>query len=255
MGAWNSGLSKNTDDRIMSYSRSISNTMKDKSIGFTKGYTPWNKGITMDRKSPEYHARIMQLREALKNRKFDEKTRKKFSENGKKRHLLGKKMPEFHGPHTELSKEKMSLSRKGKKHSLEWSRKIGDAHRGKKLTDETIRKIIIGSRTSPNRSELMLFDIITNILPDEYTLNVYGDFIIDGKVPDFVNISGKKIIELFGEHWHLPSDENKRINCFLGLGWDTLIIWEKELKDQEIVEEKILKFNGDISWVPGTIHS
>lgn len=67
--------------------------------------------------------------------------------------------------------------------------------------------------------------------------------ILDGKIPDIVNTNGKKkLIELFGEHWHSLSDEEKRINCFKNLGWETLIIWEKELKDRNIVERKILEF-------------
>ncbi len=75
---------------------------------------------------------------------------------------------------------------------------------------------------------------------------------IEGKSPDFVNINGqKKLIELFGDYWHSKKitgkDEtmevNDRVNLFKQYGWDTLIIWEKELKNIDNLKNKILAFN------------
>ena len=104
----------------------------------------------------------------------------------------------------------------------------------------------------PNKVELKLNSILQNILPNEYALNVKSDImILGGKVPDFVNVNGqKKVIELFGEYWHTVRADNYtktekgRIEYFKKLGWDTLIIWERELKDIGTLKQKILKFNG-----------
>jgi hypothetical protein len=246
---WNSGLSKYTDPRIMKTSESVKKTMLENSIGFQRGYTPWNKGITIDRDSPEYFARVVQLREASKRRVFNESSRLKMSESGKKLYLSGKKMPEFHGPHTLAAKLKMSIARKGKRHNKEWVEKIGNALRGRKCTEETIKKILAGSTIKPNKGELKLFSIVSSLFPDEYALNIFGNILIlDGKVPDIVNINGrKKIIELFGEHWHERTDEQKRKDCFGQYGWDTLVIWWKELRNRQNVEKKLIEFHGGMN--------
>jgi very-short-patch-repair endonuclease len=71
-----------------------------------------------------------------------------------------------------------------------------------------------------------------------------GDLVIAGKIPDFVNINGqKKLIELYGSYWHRNDDPNNRIELFKEYGWKTLIIWEDELKMEEILKEKLLKFD------------
>ena len=53
--------------------------------------------------------------------------------------------------------------------------------------------------------------------------------------PDFININGeKKVIELFGEHWHDTEEKGQenRINKFKQFGFDCIVIWGKELKDK-----------------------
>lgn len=72
-----------------------------------------------------------------------------------------------------------------------------------------------------------------------------GDFsfMINGKNPDFTNINGqKKLIELFGDYWHKDDNPQDRIDVFKPFGWDTLIIWERELKDIKQLKRKIFDF-------------
>jgi very-short-patch-repair endonuclease len=96
----------------------------------------------------------------------------------------------------------------------------------------------------PNYSEKKLYKLINFLFPNEYHLNVLGEFIIDRKIPDFVNINGqKKIIELFGEHVHPIEHENIRKDVFAKFGYKTLIIWCKELKDEQLLKEKLIEFN------------
>lgn len=67
---------------------------------------------------------------------------------------------------------------------------------------------------------------------------------INGKNPDFTNCNGKKkLIELFGDYWHKGEDPQDRINIFKKFGYDTLVIWESELKDINKVKNKVIKFN------------
>ena len=107
---------------------------------------------------------------------------------------------------------------------------------------EVVRKILV--KTNPNKEECIVLDIIKSILPEEYKINTKGEIIVLGrKVPDFVNVNGKKkLIEFFGEYYHKPEDELNRTEFFKKFGWDTLVIWGKELRNLGRLKEKILVF-------------
>ena len=56
---------------------------------------------------------------------------------------------------------------------------------------------------------------------------------IGKKFPDFVHKEGgKKLIEVYGDYWHRGQDPQDRINYFEKYGWECIVIWEKELKEQ-----------------------
>lgn len=108
----------------------------------------------------------------------------------------------------------------------------------------------------PNQAEQKLDLLIQSLYPGEYKFTGDGSFIIDRKAPDWTNINGKnKLIELFGEHVHDPvfafrpvsenSTENGRKKVFSDLGYDTLVIWYRELKCLDIVANKIRGFHED----------
>lgn len=95
-----------------------------------------------------------------------------------------------------------------------------------------------------NKSEAKFDALLKEWLPNEYKYVGNRQVIINGKNPDFININGqKKIIELVGEHWHEKEYEFKRPRIFKGHGYDTLIVWEKELGDTNKLNSKILEFN------------
>ena len=52
----------------------------------------------------------------------------------------------------------------------------------------------------------------------------------------------KQIIELFGNYWHKEEDICLREKIYAQYGYNTLVIWEKELKYQNKVLDKITKF-------------
>jgi len=108
---------------------------------------------------------------------------------------------------------------------------------------------------SPNKDEIKLNNIIQGLnLPYKFVGN--GEIWITGLNPDFINVNGqKKIIELFGEPWHgkrcfhfeKPSfsrTEQGRKHIFSQYGYDTLIIWCRELREPKILKHKILDFDG-----------
>lgn len=70
------------------------------------------------------------------------------------------------------------------------------------------------------------------------------EFWIGGKNPDFMNTNGnKKLIELYGNYWHKGENPQEIIDHFKQYGFDTLVIWEKELKDLNKVKEKLVEFS------------
>lgn len=86
------------------------------------------------------------------------------------------------------------------------------------------------SHTEPNNAEMSLLGILSWLgLPFKYVGN--AQYIIHGRCPDFVHSGGEnKFIELFGERWHKPEEEVERIEFFRVAGFETLVIWNKELK-------------------------
>lgn len=106
----------------------------------------------------------------------------------------------------------------------------------------------------PNKTELRLNALIQSVAPGEFALNVRANIMtLGGKVPDFVNVNGKKkLIELFGNWYHSKefatrngikyASPEDRINYFKKFGWDTLVVWEHELKGEKVLINKIGEF-------------
>lgn len=95
----------------------------------------------------------------------------------------------------------------------------------------------------PTKPEELLLKILNNLIPNEYKYVGNGEFILGGKCPDFININGqKKLIELYGDYWHKGQNPQNRIDYFKKYGFNTLVIWEHELKETDL-ENRILEFN------------
>ncbi len=106
-------------------------------------------------------------------------------------------------------------------------------------------KMMAAWSIKPTKPELALAEIILGLkLPYKYVGD--GEFILAGKCPDFLNMDGqKKLIEIYGNYWHRNDNPQERTDLFAKYGYDTLIIWESELKNLDEVKEKILAFNGE----------
>jgi len=99
-------------------------------------------------------------------------------------------------------------------------------------------------KTGPNKPETRLMNLIEGMFPGHYKYTGDFSFMINGKNPDFVNINGqKKCIELYGNYWHRNDDPQDRIDIFKPYGWDTLVVWERELKDLESLMAKLKQFH------------
>jgi len=215
----------------------------------------------------------------LKLRKSKEAISKWASENnkGEKHHQFGKplsletrlKISEA-GKGRKLSPEMAEKLRQAcrKPRSEETKRRLSESHRGKpswnkgkRLSETHLRRWLASNRIRPNKQEIELDRTIQEVTPN-FRMNLQaGDFVIGGKIPDWVACDGqKKIIELFGDFWHfekiLRKDPNwtrekaekLRKDHYSNFGFSTLIIWESELSNLDSVIRKISDFERGVSY-------
>ena len=124
-----------------------------------------------------------------------------------------------------------------------------------------VRRIIAIRNLKPNKLEKQVESTLEKLFPGEWKYN--GDFscgiTIGGKIPDFVNINGKKaVIEVFGDVWHdkkksfgkqIPGHRTE-FGCkavYQKFGYDCVIVWESELKHSDpdqIILEKLAEIKG-----------
>ncbi len=232
-----------------------------------KRYTPWNKGKT-GVYSEEALKKMSETKRGEKNPNFgkhfycSEETKMKLRESQLGRH------------HSQEVRNLIGLAGMGRKPTAETRKRLSEVKKGilnpnfgKKYTKEekknlsqklkklwqnpdfASRQIFLtmkGNRIKPNKPEEYLINLLNKILSDEYKYVGDGQFILAGKCPDFVNINGqKKIIELYGDYWHKNDNPQDRIDLFAGYGYQTLIIWEKELRNQKSLKKRILDFHLD----------
>lgn len=145
-------------------------------------------------------------------------------------------------------------SRKGRKHTEETKKKMSGKSRALRQDPEFIKKCIMAARRGQTKPEIKMQELLNRLYPGEYKYTGDGSFSIDGLNPDFVNVNGqKKIIEVFGIYFHDPKFSNRKIpyrstydgrkKVFSDFGYETLIIWDEEMKDMEKVKRKVRGFH------------
>lgn len=177
--------------------------------------------------------------------KRSEKTRKKIKETVKRLYKEGKLKPSStcfkkgnrlsavkRKPLTEEHKKKLSLIAKKLWENIEY----------KEMMLKLGRKAMVHK---PNKSEKILINLFNNNnLPISYVGD--GKVWFEGFNPDFICNTKKKIIEVYGDYWHnLPRYkvlDKKRIKSYSKCGFQTLVIWEHELKNLNQVIDKIRGF-------------
>lgn len=256
---WNKDKTKETDDRVKGYGEKISKTRKEK---FAIGeLVAWCKGLTKETDErlailSEKVSKTLLRRYAngeLKawNKGETKETNVTVKRSGEKCSITKKAF--FQTEEGRNFAEEISRTRKayfaterGQKWLNEHNRGENHPMYGKHHTEEELRKMLKAVCAVPNKPEQYLYWILQVIFPDEYKFVGDGSVIIGGHSPDFININGqKKLIEHFGDYWHRGDDEGNRIFQFRLFGFDTLIIWEHELNDNEIemTIAKIIEFH------------
>lgn len=181
-------------------------------------------------------------------RKHSEETRKKMREN-RSPYLAGENHPRYGKPHTEEVRKRLSASHKGVPLSEKHRASIGKASKrvwariSEEKKNEWAANIRKGLQCVPNKPEAAILSILDSMYPGEWKFVGDGEVVLAGKCPDFINVNGqKKIIELFGDYWHRGQNPEDRAAIFAPFGYETLVIWERELKDMDSVIKKIHEF-------------
>lgn len=205
--------------KIQKQNLKLLNNPNVKKTQFKKGSIPWNKNKKM---SDKYREKISKAtKKAMKNPEIREKVKKTQFKIG---HATWNKGV----PRSEETKRKLS-------------KRISELI---KNNPDYLRKILIFRR--PNKAEKKLDNWIQSSFPNEFKFVGNGSFIIEGLNPDWINCNGKKqIIELFGERWHEPEEEQLRKDIFAKYGYRTLVVWYEELKNRKLVLNKIQHFLKD----------
>ncbi len=119
------------------------------------------------------------------------------------------------------------------------------------VKDILVSKIRKASNIRPNKVEDAVIIILNELYPNEWKYVGNGEVVMGGKNPDIINIDGRKaIIEVNGMYWHgkgLTGEcpllhQYKQIDHYRKLGYETLVIWEQELKELDILCSRINGF-------------
>jgi len=227
-----------------------------------KGYTPWNKRINKDEFLRHYNKNPIgkpflighipwnkgTSTKCIIGEKISKTLKNKYNQGLLIHGMLGKY-------HSEKSKQKMSVSaiKRGNNHpnwiqTEEQKNKISLKLTGRKLSKEHIRNSL--KKRIMSSLEIKFENIINKLqLPYKFVGN--GDFFIERKNPDFININGEKIaVEVYYTKHKLNfgQTKNKTINewkdgrskIFNKYGWELIFFNEIEVN-----EDNILKIMGD----------
>lgn len=207
---------------------------------FKKGYTPWNKGERGYKLNLSEQGRLKHV-EILRRLKPQTRTSKETRSMAMKRVWRD---PEYRRRALESYKKRVFPEER----KLKIGKKSKELWRNREFREKTIRASMKALSKRPTKPEKKLMKLIDeNSFPYKYVGD--GSVVIYGLCPDFIECNGKKkIIEVFGDYWHTRPDtpyhqtEGGRKKIFKSLGYNTLVIWESELKEPDKVVAKIQEF-------------
>lgn len=265
---WNKGLTKETDKRVKKNAEAIAESWKK------PGRRKSHQEIVRKRwKDLEFRAKMEAIyHDPEWHKKQSEKVKEQFSTPSARKMLSDKLKAQWKDPkfrrtlaeyfadpanrkaRAECARNQMLeqwkdldyRKRRSKKVQKQSLRRWQDPDFKKRVIQATFR----GQHKRPNKPESELLKFIQkNDLGYEYVGD--GKEVIAGKVPDFLARNGhKKIIELFGDYFHKDErPENGgdngagRKKIFAQEGFQTLIVWEHELRDEETLLKRLIAFD------------
>ena len=154
-----------------------------------------------------------------------------------------RKMKEINS-NPEMRKKKSDISRKLCQ-DPEYLRKLSEGVKRAMKKETYWENYIKGMNMKPNKPEKFFINLLEEHFHGEFGYN--GDYRlktrIDRLIPDFVHLKGKrKVIDILGTHWHTENEFHKRNERYKKYGFDSLILWENELNNVEVLKERIKTF-------------
>ncbi len=204
----------------------------------------------------DWHKRIG---DRLRGRHLSEDTKVKLAEAHRGKHHTEESKAKMRALFPEERRQYLADLARGKRASVQTRAKMSIKHTGHRHTTETveklrrphghhspehIHKVLSRSRRHPNGLERQMTAILDRLFPGEWRFTGDGSLVINHGNPDFANVNGqKKLIEVYGDYWHRGENPEQRIVQFREFGWETLVIWEHEVKgDQMQLEERLRAF-------------
>lgn len=236
-----------------------------------RGREPWNKGAKLSDEQ-KAHLRIKTIenfQDPERRRILSKRMKEKWADPEYRRRMVG-----THIDHKVSDAERLRIGecsrllwqnseyrqymhdiKFGQRRSDEFRKKLSEI-RKKDWEDPKYRERMIKIMYSERKTGLTIPEKIVNDIIKES--NLYFKYVgnrgfwIGGLNPDFVNVPDKKVIEVLGCYFHgctkccikkaLPNNSNYRASVFTARGYDTLFIWEHELKDLDSVKQRVLEF-------------
>jgi G:T-mismatch repair DNA endonuclease (very short patch repair protein) len=266
--AWNKNLTKDIDERIAKYTKKSGETQAR--LCAEGKLVPWIKGLTKEtdirlanaalkisssRTGHHYPALSQKRKQMFAEGKLVAHNKGKTKETDEKTRLAGLKVSETRKRLFKEGKLKFTNPPRPSPATIEKWRKNWESPEYKL---NQLKKLF-GGRVSwrkKNKREAKLETILQTAFPNEWKYVGDGQIFIGSKVPDFMNVNGKKLlIELDGDYWHqLKANkvsatreelEKQREAHFAKYGFKTLIVRESELKDESKMLEKINEFQNE----------
>lgn len=94
------------------------------------------------------------------------------------------------------------------------------------------------SRWKMTGIEMIVDTYLNSHFPNEWKYNGCRNHnvVINGKIPDFININGKKeVIEVFGRYWHKEDEVEPLKSHYSKFGFNCIVIWENECNNLDRV--------------------
>jgi len=245
---WNKGLTKETDERLKKLADSYRLAIKKRYPNWIRGHlgkphsATAKKKMSLSKLGKTYEQIYGKKANLMRERRRKQCILKPFKK-GHKPWNIG--LTKENDPKIARNARRM-LGNQCSKGCVPWNKgkKMEKDKYPKYWSEERLQKVIMKPHAKPNEKELLLTTILQNVVPNEYVYVGNGKLIVGGYCPDFMNANGKKkLIELWGDYWHRNHNPQNRIAHFKKFGFETLIVWEHELKDFNHLSEKIVAFN------------
>jgi len=221
---------------------------KHHSAATKKKISDGNKGKKITKRSIE--KRIETRRKRFNGKYFSDRGYKNMYNSKRSEKILKSRRNNGLPWHSKKSTEKMSKSHKKRlknpKYRVKISKLVKKTWKNytKDQKHDRLAKMIRSSGKRPNKCEIVVNTILNNLYPGEYKYVGDGKVWIGNANPDFMNVNGqKKVIEFFGEFYHKSSDEELRRCLFEKYGFKCLVIWGKDLRSNNKLRNKIIKFH------------